>query len=99
LERFRFADEANVVAQANDTEFGLAAYFYAKDVSRVRRVTEALEYGWSGSTPADLHGRSAVRRRQPVRAADAGLVRLRGSTDAIIHLTAIAGRPRDQPAI
>jgi succinate-semialdehyde dehydrogenase/glutarate-semialdehyde dehydrogenase len=42
---FRFEDEADVVAQANDTEFGLASYFYARDLSRVWRVAEALEYG------------------------------------------------------
>jgi succinate-semialdehyde dehydrogenase/glutarate-semialdehyde dehydrogenase len=45
---FRFADEADVVAQANDTRFGLAAYFYACDLARVWRVAEALEYGIVG---------------------------------------------------
>ncbi|KKB77827.1 succinate-semialdehyde dehydrogenase [Devosia soli] len=45
---FRFVDEADVIAQANDTEFGLAAYFYANDLSRVWRVAEALEYGMVG---------------------------------------------------
>jgi succinate-semialdehyde dehydrogenase / glutarate-semialdehyde dehydrogenase len=45
---FRFKDEDDVVAQANDTEFGLASYFYAKDLSRVFRVAEALEYGIVG---------------------------------------------------
>ena len=45
---FRFRDEADVIAQANDTEFGLAAYFYARDLSRVFRVGEALEYGIIG---------------------------------------------------
>jgi succinate-semialdehyde dehydrogenase/glutarate-semialdehyde dehydrogenase len=45
---FRFADEADVIAQANDTIFGLAAYFYARDLSRVTRVQEALEYGIVG---------------------------------------------------
>lgn len=45
---FRFKDEADVVTQANDTEFGLAAYFYARDLSRVFRVGEALEYGIVG---------------------------------------------------
>lgn len=45
---FRFADEADVITQANDTEFGLASYFYAKDLSRVFRVAEALEYGMVG---------------------------------------------------
>jgi len=45
---FRFKDEADVIAQANDTEFGLASYFYARDLARVWRVAEALEYGMVG---------------------------------------------------
>lgn len=49
---FRFKDEADVIAQANDTEFGLAAYFYARDLSRVFRVGEALEYGIIGINTA-----------------------------------------------
>src|SRR5438067_2006970 len=42
---FRFKTEAEAIALANDTEFGLAAYFYGKDIARVWRVAEALEYG------------------------------------------------------
>ena len=45
---FRFKDEAEVIAMSNDTEFGLASYFYARDLSRVFRVAEALEYGMVG---------------------------------------------------
>ena len=45
---FRFSDEADVIAQANDTIYGLASYFFAKDISRVWRVAEALEYGMVG---------------------------------------------------
>ncbi|MBJ9977585.1 NADP-dependent succinate-semialdehyde dehydrogenase [Pseudomonas sp. S75] len=45
---FRFKDEAEVIALSNDTEFGLASYFYARDMSRVFRVAEALEYGMVG---------------------------------------------------
>lgn len=45
---FRFTNEEDVIAQANDTEFGLASYFYAKDLARVFRVAEALEYGMVG---------------------------------------------------
>lgn len=45
---FRFSDEADVIRQANDTEFGLASYFYARDMARVWRVAEALEYGMVG---------------------------------------------------
>jgi succinate-semialdehyde dehydrogenase/glutarate-semialdehyde dehydrogenase len=45
---FMFEDEDDVIEQANDTIFGLASYFYAKDVSRVTKVAEALEYGIVG---------------------------------------------------
>jgi len=45
---FRFETEEEVIAQANDTIFGLAAYFYARDVGRVTRVQEALEFGMVG---------------------------------------------------
>ena len=44
----RFTDEADAIAMANDTEFGLASYFYARDLSRVWRVAEALEAGMVG---------------------------------------------------
>jgi succinate-semialdehyde dehydrogenase/glutarate-semialdehyde dehydrogenase len=45
---FRFADEAQGVRLANATEYGLAAYFYSRDLARVLRVSEALEYGMVG---------------------------------------------------
>lgn len=45
---FRFDSEGDVIAMANDTEYGLAAYFYANDLSRVFRVSQALEYGIVG---------------------------------------------------
>ena len=45
---FKFDDEDEVIALANDTIFGLASYFYAKDLSRVYKVAEALEYGIVG---------------------------------------------------
>ncbi len=45
---FMFEDEDDVIAKANDTIFGLASYFYAKDLSRVTKVAEALEYGIVG---------------------------------------------------
>ncbi|MCG3266935.1 NAD-dependent succinate-semialdehyde dehydrogenase [Yoonia sp. I 8.24] len=45
---FMFEDEDDVIFQANDTIFGLASYFYAKDLSRVTKVAEALEYGIVG---------------------------------------------------
>ncbi|AXK38458.1 NAD-dependent succinate-semialdehyde dehydrogenase [Crenobacter cavernae] len=42
---FRFKTEKEAIALANDTEFGLASYFYARDVGRIFRVAEGLEYG------------------------------------------------------
>jgi succinate-semialdehyde dehydrogenase/glutarate-semialdehyde dehydrogenase len=45
---FRFATEAEAITMANDTEFGLAAYFYGRDIGRIFRVAEALEYGIVG---------------------------------------------------
>ncbi len=45
---FKFKDEAEAIELANATEFGLASYFYARDLSRVWRVAEALEYGMVG---------------------------------------------------
>ncbi|MFZ3582981.1 NAD-dependent succinate-semialdehyde dehydrogenase [Loktanella sp. DJP18] len=45
---FMFEDEDEVIAMANDTIFGLASYFYARDLSRVYKVQEALEYGIVG---------------------------------------------------
>ncbi|KGX57657.1 succinate-semialdehyde dehydrogenase [Burkholderia pseudomallei TSV5] len=45
---FRFASEEELVRLANDTEFGLAAYLYSRDIGRVWRVAEALEYGMVG---------------------------------------------------
>jgi succinate-semialdehyde dehydrogenase/glutarate-semialdehyde dehydrogenase len=45
---FRFRDEAEAIHMANDTEFGLASYFYGRDIGRIWRVAEALEYGIVG---------------------------------------------------
>ncbi len=45
---FRFGTEAEAIAAANATEFGLAAYFYTRDIGRIFRVGEALEYGMVG---------------------------------------------------
>jgi len=45
---FRFTSEEDVIAQANDTPFGLAAYFYARDIGRIWRVSEGLDYGMVG---------------------------------------------------
>ncbi len=45
---FRFTTEEEAIAMANDTEFGLAAYFYARDIGRIWRVSEGIEYGIVG---------------------------------------------------
>ena len=45
---FRFETEEEAIAMANDTEFGLAAYFYSRDIGRIWRVAEGLEYGIVG---------------------------------------------------
>ena len=45
---FKFQDEAEVVRLANDTEFGLASYFFSRDIGRIWRVAEQLEYGMVG---------------------------------------------------
>ena len=45
---FRFQTEADAIQMANDTEFGLACYFYSRDIGRCWRVAEALEYGLVG---------------------------------------------------
>jgi succinate-semialdehyde dehydrogenase/glutarate-semialdehyde dehydrogenase len=45
---FRFHDDEEAIRMANDTEYGLAAYFYARDVGRIFRVMEGLEYGIIG---------------------------------------------------
>ena len=45
---FRFSTEEEVVKYANDTEFGLASYFFSRDIGRIFRVAEALEYGMVG---------------------------------------------------
>ncbi len=45
---FKFSTEAEAIAMANDTEFGLASYIYTRDIGRVWRVSEAIEYGMVG---------------------------------------------------
>ena len=56
---FRFKDEAEVVALANDTPFGLAAYFYSQNVARIWRVAEALETGIVGVNEGALAAEAA----------------------------------------
>ncbi|MEQ4619033.1 MAG: NAD-dependent succinate-semialdehyde dehydrogenase [Corticimicrobacter sp.] len=54
-----FGDEADVIRQANDTPFGLAAYFYSRDVRRIWRVTDALETGIVGVNEGAVAAESA----------------------------------------
>jgi succinate-semialdehyde dehydrogenase/glutarate-semialdehyde dehydrogenase len=56
---FRFANEAEVVALANDTPYGLAAYFYSRDIARVWRVAGALETGIVGINEGALAAEAA----------------------------------------
>lgn len=56
---FRFSRDEEVIAMANDTEFGLAAYFYSRDIGRVWRVAEALEYGMVGINTGILSNEAA----------------------------------------
>ena len=56
---FRFSSDEEVIAMANDTEFGLAAYFYSRDIGRVWKVGEALEYGMVGINTGILSNEAA----------------------------------------
>jgi succinate-semialdehyde dehydrogenase/glutarate-semialdehyde dehydrogenase len=56
---FRFSDDAEVIRKANDTEFGLAAYFYTANVSRLFNVAEALEYGIVGMNTGTISSEAA----------------------------------------
>ncbi len=60
-----FADEDEAIAAANDTEFGLVAYVYTRDLKRALRVVERLETGMVGLNQGMVSNRAgAVRRRQ-----------------------------------
>lgn len=56
---FRFHSDDEAISMANDTEFGLAAYFYSRDIGRVWRVAEALEYGMVGVNSGILSNEAA----------------------------------------
>ena len=78
---FRFKTEEEAIQLANDTEFGLASYFYARDVGRIFRVAEALEYGIIGINEGIIStAGGAVRRREvsPASAARASKYGHRG---------------------
>ena len=56
---FKFETEEQAIVMANDTEYGLAAYFYSRDIGRVWRVSEALEYGMVGSNTGIVSSEAA----------------------------------------
>ena len=56
---FKFKDEDEVIAKANDTIYGLASYFYSRDIGRVWRVAEALEYGMAGVNTGAISNEAA----------------------------------------
>lgn len=56
---FRFESDDEVIEMANDTEFGLAAYFYSRDIGRIWRVAEGLEYGMVGINTGILSNEAA----------------------------------------
>jgi len=60
---FRFKDEAEAIRLANDTPYGLAAYFYTRDLGRAFRVAEALEYGIVGVNEGIISTEIAPFRR------------------------------------
>ena len=63
-----FKDEAEVIKRANDTEYGLVAYLYTKDLGRGMRVSEKLDFGMIGLEPRPrLRSGGAVRRHEAVR--------------------------------
>jgi len=63
---YRFKTEVEAISMANDTEFGLASYFYSRDIGRIWRVAEALEYGIVGINEGIISPKSRWRDR-PVR--------------------------------
>ena len=81
---FRFETEEEVIAMANDSDVGLAGYFYARDLGRVFRVAEALEVGLLGVNDGVIATRGgALRRRQGERPGPRGQqVRDRGLSRA-----------------
>jgi succinate-semialdehyde dehydrogenase/glutarate-semialdehyde dehydrogenase len=80
---FRFSTEADAIRLANDTEYGLAAYFYARDLGRVWRVAEALEYGIVGINDFGRKGGNATR----ITTIPAGVTTARGGGHRTTYTT------------
>ena len=62
---YHFKTDAEAIKMANDTEFGLASYFYSRDIGRIWRVAEALEYGIVGINEGIISPKSPVERSPP----------------------------------
>ena len=62
---YRFKTEAEAIKMANDTEFGLASYFYSRDIGRIWRVAEALEYGIVGINEGIISPKGPLARSRP----------------------------------
>jgi succinate-semialdehyde dehydrogenase/glutarate-semialdehyde dehydrogenase len=60
---YRFKTDAEAIKMANDTEFGLASYFYSRDIGRIWRVAEALEYGIVGINEGIISRNPLARSR------------------------------------
>lgn len=77
---FRFTEEEEAIALANDTEFGLAGYFYTQNLARAHRVAERLEYGMVGiTTRAAGYGIAERRMNGPRRTGSSKAVSWPGS--------------------
>ncbi|HEX7688284.1 MAG TPA: NAD-dependent succinate-semialdehyde dehydrogenase [Burkholderiaceae bacterium] len=81
---FRFRDEAEAVRMANDTEYGLAAYFYSRDLARAWRVAGQLEYGMVGINSGILS--TAVAPFGGVKQSGYGREGSRHGIDDYVHL-------------
>src|ERR1700730_6860964 len=62
---YRFKTEADAVKMANDTEFGLASYFYSRDIGPIWRVAEALEYGIISIDEGTISPKGPLARSRP----------------------------------
>jgi succinate-semialdehyde dehydrogenase/glutarate-semialdehyde dehydrogenase len=63
---YRFKTGAEAIDMANDTEFGLAAYFYSRDIGRIWRVAKACEYGIVGINEGIISPKNPLARSPPL---------------------------------
>ena len=85
---YRFKGEADAVKMANDTEFGLAAYFYSRDIGRIWRVAEALEYGIVGINEGIISTEIAPCERRRCRRSSAGRI-MRFASSGLVRRAAV----------